>query len=42
MIGNYGIKFLLDLPKDARRVDSWEVPVDVLIDNFNECKKFRK
>ena len=42
MVRNYGIKLLLDLPQDAWGVDSREVPVDVLVDDFNERKKFRK
>ena len=42
MVGNYGIQFLLDLAQDARWVDSWKVPVDVLVDDFNQRKKFCK
>ncbi len=39
MARNNGIQLLLDFAKDTRRVDSRKIPVDMLIDNFDECEQ---
>ena len=42
MVGYDGIQLLLDLAQNAWRVDSWEVPVNVLVDDFHQRQKFGK
>jgi hypothetical protein len=35
-----GIELLLDFAQQPRRVDAWKIPVDMLVDDFDERKKF--
>ena len=36
---DHGVQLLLDFPQNARRIDAWEIPVDMLIDDFHEGKQ---
>ena len=39
MTNDDGIEFLLDFTQYARRADPGEIPVDVLVNDFNERQK---
>ena len=40
MAGNDRIQFLLDLAQDPRRIDTGEIAVDMLVDDFDEGEEF--
>ena len=42
MAGNDRIQLLLDLAEDPRRIDTGEIAVDMLVDDFDEGEELRQ